>query len=240
MLLATFVFLIPACIIGPFFKRGAFAILKIWGRFALFIFSITVEVEDRNNGSYNNPPYIFINLNQTSLTETFIMAAYTPANFITISNIEYAIIPLVGWIQIALGGIIIIKQNKTKAKKSIERAQEVLKIKKNNMMISIEGKRTEDGELQPYKKGPIVLALANHTPIVPYITIGAYECMPYGSWKIKPGKINLIYDKIVDTNSYNIDDRNKLLSLLRTIAEKELNLKQEVIKNDSRILIHTF
>jgi 1-acyl-sn-glycerol-3-phosphate acyltransferase len=128
-----------------------------------------------------------------------------------------------------MGGIVIIRQNKKQAKLGIEKAKKILR-NKISIGMSIEGQRSEDGSLQQYKKGPIVLALDNHTPVIPIIFKGAYECMPYGEWKIKPGKIKLIYDEKIDTTIYSYYDRGLLIDKLHDIAEKELNIDDKVIK----------
>ena len=55
--------------------------------------------------------------------------------------------------------------------------------------ISIEGKRTEDGALSPYKKGPAALAIDAQCDIVPFLTRGEYALWPRGQWQVRPGHI---------------------------------------------------
>ena len=219
--IVTVILLLPACIIAVFTKKIAFKIIRFWAKGALYILKIKVEVLDKNSGAYPNPAYILLTLNQTSLIETFIVFAYVPLFFVTISNIEYALIPFVGWVQVLMGGVVIIRQNKKQSKQGIESAKKILR-KGISIGMSIEGKRSPDGSIQPYKKGPIILAMDNHTTIVPLIFKDVYERMPYGEWKVKPGKIKFIFGDAIDTKPYNINNRDQLIYKLQDVAKSEI------------------
>src|SRR5262249_53683271 len=61
----------------------------------------------------------------------------------------------------------------------------------SSAVVFPEGTRSRDGTLQPFKKGPFVLAIAAQVPVVPVLCDGAYALMPRGSWSPRPGTVRL-------------------------------------------------
>jgi 1-acyl-sn-glycerol-3-phosphate acyltransferase len=57
-----------------------------------------------------------------------------------------------------------------------------------NMTIYVEGKRSFDGKLLPFKKGPFYLAQECNVPVVPITISGTEAVMPKGRFAIRPGK----------------------------------------------------
>jgi 1-acyl-sn-glycerol-3-phosphate acyltransferase len=55
-----------------------------------------------------------------------------------------------------------------------------------NMTIYVEGKRSFDGKLLPFKKGPFYLAEECHVPVVPITISGTEVVMPKGRFAIRP------------------------------------------------------
>jgi 1-acyl-sn-glycerol-3-phosphate acyltransferase len=87
---------------------------------------------------------------------------------------------------------------------------------------SIEGARSLDGDLLPYKKGPIVLALRGQATIIPMVIRGARAIMPRGEWRLRPGHIEIHLLQSIPTRGLTYDDRDAVLERLRTLAEHAL------------------
>src|ERR1700740_1080950 len=62
-----------------------------------------------------------------------------------------------------------------------------------NMTIYVEGKRSFDGKLLPFKKGPFYLAMECGVPVVPVTIAGTFNLMPKGRFAIKPGVATVIF-----------------------------------------------
>ena len=215
-----FIFLL---LVSTFSHLVAWAIYKHWGKIAYKIFDVTLSIRDDNKGNHIEKPYLYIWLNQSNLAEIFILPQLLPPHF-GIANIEYAAMPLVGWALWPLRYLVVIRQWKRQAKKQIEKA--AARIEKGELCaISIEGARSKDGRLLPYKKGPIVLALKSKATIIPMVMHGGHEVMPLGDWRVKPGHIELHLLKAIPTHDLTYDDRNIVVSKLRALAEHELSLK---------------
>ncbi len=187
----------------------------------LRIFGVRVKVTDRNDGRYGSPPYLYVLLNQTSLIETFIIQHSLPTPFNVLTNIEYALLPFVGWIVWLSGGVVIVRQWARQARRGVEKAAERMRSGRNFYM-SIEGIRTPTPGLNPYKKGAVVLAIKARATIVPIVIHGAREILPYGEWRVRPGEVEVILCPAVPTSDLIYEDRNDLVGRLRLVAESEL------------------
>ena len=60
-----------------------------------------------------------------------------------------------------------------------------------NMTIYVEGKRSFDGKLLPFKKGPFYLAEECKVPVVPITISGTEEVMPKARFGIRPGLVTV-------------------------------------------------
>lgn len=92
-------------------------------------------------------------------------------------------------------------------------------------MISIEGKRSKNGSISPYKKGPAVLAIRSKAKIVPVIIEGTRECFGYGKWFKDERVVTVRLLPAIETEGMTYDDRDELVGRLAHIAERELGKK---------------
>jgi 1-acyl-sn-glycerol-3-phosphate acyltransferase len=176
-------------------------------------------LRDDNRGNPGPPPHLYVWLNQSSLAEVLAFAQLLPP-WHTVANVEYAMMPLLGWAMLPLRNVVIVRQWKWQAKRGIERAAARL-ARGETWLISIEGARTRDGVLLPYKKGPVVLALRSHATIIPMAVHGAHEVMPRGEWRLRPGHIELHLLPSIPTQGLSYEDRDTILARLRILAERE-------------------
>ncbi len=226
----------PACFMAPWKPQTSMKLLRTWAKTMAKAINLQVNVIDRNNlvntidgsrsslsSSGNKTGTLYVHLNQQSLLSVVLYSIALPFYKI-VMNIEFALIPFVGWYPALLGGTTIIRQYPEMAKESLKRVVENLKMGET-YCISIEGKRCgPDGQLSPYKKGPIVLALESQCDIVPFLTMGELRVWPYGKWILTPGgKIDVIILPKISTKGLTIEHRNELVQSLRRSAEYEIS-----------------
>ena len=210
---------IPLLIVSPFSRSAAYALYRHWGQTAGRIFRINVSQRDDNNGELGPNPHLYVWLNQTSLAEALTIQLLPPVY--KIANVEYALMPLIGWTCVLLRDIVIVRQWKKQAKRGIERAAARL-ARGETWAISIEGARSPDGGLLPYKKGPIIMAIGAQATIIPLMTRGGRDVMPRGEWRIRPGHIEMHILKSIPTKGLTLNDRNAVYEQLRQLAEREV------------------
>jgi 1-acyl-sn-glycerol-3-phosphate acyltransferase len=71
-----------------------------------------------------------------------------------------------------------------------------------NMTIYVEGKRSFDGKLLPFKKGPFYLAMECGVPVVPVTIAGTHYAMPKKRFAIRPGTVKVIFHKAIEPKDF--------------------------------------
>jgi len=208
---------VPLLLVSPFSRQAAWAVYRHWGRNTCRIFGITLSLRDDSEAAPG--PCLYVWLNQSSLTEAVAFTQLLP-RWYTINNIEYALMPLLGWAMVLTGNIVIVRQWKWQAKRGVEHAAERLG-RGERWLISVEGARSPDGSLLPYKKGAVVMALRSQATIIPMFVHGAREVMPHGEWRVRRGHVAVHLLKAIPTRGLSYDDRDAVLKQLRTLAERE-------------------
>jgi 1-acyl-sn-glycerol-3-phosphate acyltransferase len=89
-----------------------------------------------------------------------------------------------------------------------------------NMIIYVEGKRSFDGKLLPFKKGPFYLAMECGVPVIPITIVGTHYAMPKARFAIKPAKIQVIFHHPIDPKDFG--NRECLMEKVRSAIEAGL------------------
>lgn len=118
-------------------------------------------------------------------------------------------LPLFGKAATAAGHIVVDRQRRTAALGSYQKAARVLE-RGASAAIFAEGTRSRTGRLQPFKKGPFVLAIAAQIPVVPVFISGAFELMPKGAAWPRPGEVTLRVGEEIPTVGKVYDDRDPM------------------------------
>jgi 1-acyl-sn-glycerol-3-phosphate acyltransferase len=66
----------------------------------------------------------------------------------------------------------------------------------------VEGTRSPDGQLLPFKKGPFYLAMETCAPVVPVTICGTEKLMGKGSLKVRPGTVRVIFHAPLEPGNY--------------------------------------
>jgi len=66
----------------------------------------------------------------------------------------------------------------------------------------VEGTRSPDGRMLPFKKGPFFLAKASGAPCVPVSIYGTETMLRKGSLRIHPGTAHVVFHDPVDPNAF--------------------------------------
>jgi 1-acyl-sn-glycerol-3-phosphate acyltransferase len=206
----------------PFSKQGAHWLGKRWGRILLRIFGVRLRVEDRNKGAYERPPYLFVLMNQTSLLEALIMPVIAPTPINAFLNIEFGLIPFLGWAVWLQGGVMVVRQWPAQARRAAHKANQLLQ-QGNNFGISIEGRRSPTGALLPYKKGPVIMALTTGARIIPLYILGTRQLWPYGEWRLRPGEVTAVLGTPVSLEGRGLEERDLIVAELEALARAELS-----------------
>jgi 1-acyl-sn-glycerol-3-phosphate acyltransferase len=89
-----------------------------------------------------------------------------------------------------------------------------------NMTIYVEGKRSFDGRLLPFKRGPFYLAEECKVPVVPITISGTEKVMPKGRFAIRPGMVTVVFHDAIEPKDFG--DRDCLIAKVRAAINSGL------------------
>lgn len=98
------------------------------------------------------------------------------------------------------------------AQQSVAEARRVLE-KGLHITTFVEGTRSPDGRMLPFKKGPFYLAKETGAPCIPVSIYGTEAMMAKGSLKIRPGTAHVVFHAPVYPDGY--ETREELLEAVR-------------------------
>jgi 1-acyl-sn-glycerol-3-phosphate acyltransferase len=120
------------------------------------------------------------------------------------------------------GYISIDRSNRESAFRSLKRAAEIIR-NGTSVLIFPEGTRSEDGRIQPFKKGGFVLALDAGVPIVPLVVRGTQAIMPKRRLWIRPGPVTLEVLDPIETTVFTRKTKNDLVDLVHRVLSEGLS-----------------
>jgi 1-acyl-sn-glycerol-3-phosphate acyltransferase len=89
-----------------------------------------------------------------------------------------------------------------------------------NMTIYVEGHRSFDGKLLPFKKGPFYLAEACNVPVVPITISGTEDVMPKARFAIRPGMVTVQFHDPIEPSDFG--ERDCLMTKVRAAINNGL------------------
>ncbi len=105
------------------------------------------------------------------------------------------------------------------AQQNARRAAAVL-AKGIHITTFVEGTRSRDGRLLPFKKGPFYLAMETGAPCIPVSISGTERLMRKGSMHVFPGEVRLIFHPPLYPESFS--DRDQLMLAVRAAVASGL------------------
>ena len=197
---------------------AVYGFVRWWLRRLLRLAGVRVNI--RGLEHVPDPPVLFM-ANHQSMLEPVILLTYLPHHVRVFPKKELFRIPIMGHLMRLAGFIPVDRQHPERARRDLSRALEMFP-HRISFLIFPEGTRTRDGRLQPFKRGGFVLAIHAQVPIVPISIWGAYEMLPKGEWRIRPGVVHVVIHPPVTTQGLRVEDRFVLADRVRAIIASAL------------------
>ncbi len=173
--------------------------------------------------------YIFMS-NHISNLDPPIMLPLIPRRSSVMVKKELFSYPLLGTIM-RLGELVPVDRGNRDA--GIAAVRDAVKVIRDglNMTIYVEGKRSFDGRLLPFKKGPFYLAEECNVPVVPITISGTEEVMPKARFSITPGIVTVQFHDPIEPADFG--DRDALMAKVRTVINNGLpeQLRETVVSS---------
>lgn len=119
-----------------------------------------------------------------------------------------------------LGDLVPVDRGNREAGIDAVRDAKVVIEKSLNMLIYVEGKRSFDGKLLPFKKGPFYLAMECGVPVIPMTIVGTHYAMPKTRFAIKPTRVQVIFHTPIEPKDFG--SRDCLMEKVRSTIESGL------------------
>ena len=212
----------PLCVlivITAFLPKGRVLATKLYEFFG-WIGIVLVGVELNIIGAEKIDPkksYVVIG-NHPSTLDIFTHITALPVSIRFLTKTELFRIPIFGRVLKTLGLPRIDRKNaKANFEKINDSINQVIKLG-NSIMIFPEGKRSNQKELLPFKKGAAYIAKDFNLPVIPVVSHNAHNLMVKGKVWLKSGEIKIeILDPIYNVNDYSVDElTSKMESLIKS------------------------
>jgi 1-acyl-sn-glycerol-3-phosphate acyltransferase len=170
-------------------------------------------------------PAVFVS-NHQSWFDIFLLAGLIPLHVRFVSKKELQKVPILGKAMKASGHIFIDRENRQKAFGAYDEVSKAIR-EGLSAIVFPEGTRSRTGELQPFKKGPFVLAIAAQVPVVPTYCAGTFTLLPKGTVRLSPHPIAAHFGEPISTKGMTYEDREKLMRQTREAVERLRNVAGE-------------
>lgn len=202
---------IIAALIGVRSRRGGIydRASHRFGKRLCDINGVRVVVEGRER-LRDDRPCVYI-ANHVSFVDIWVLLRELPGSVRFVFKKELLEVPIFGRALVAAGHIRIDRQNRAAAFAAYDHAAAAIRAG-TSAVVFAEGTRSRDGRLQPFKKGPFVLAIAAQVPVVPVFISGSYALMPPGARYPARGTVTIKVGEALPTAGLDHEDRNLLTS----------------------------
>jgi 1-acyl-sn-glycerol-3-phosphate acyltransferase len=190
-----------------------------WARVIVRVSGVRVQVLGRENVETDRPRIYLTN--HQSFFDIFILLAGLPVDFKFVLKQELMRIPVLGFTMRQARYIAIDRANPRRAVQSMNQAAERIK-SGASVVVFPEGTRSEDGRLQPFKRGGFLLALKSGCEVVPVTIQGSSRIAPKGSLRIRPGRVTVTIGEPVSLAGYGKRDVEGLMERLREAMRAQM------------------
>jgi 1-acyl-sn-glycerol-3-phosphate acyltransferase len=193
--------------------------LFMWGAWAgVWMTGVRVETVGLDRFDHSRS-YIFMT-NHVSNLDPPIQIPLIPRRTSVMVKKELFKVPILGR-AMRMGSLVPVDRgNRDAGIEAVRAAKSVVVEQGVNMTIYVEGKRSFDGKLLPFKKGPFYLAMECGVPVIPITIVGTHYAMPKGRFSIRPGLVKVIFHPPIDAKDFG--SRECLMEKVRAAIDSGL------------------
>jgi 1-acyl-sn-glycerol-3-phosphate acyltransferase len=159
-------------------------------------------------------PCVFMSNHQSFLDGPLLMTVLDRPARVIVKRFVFRV-PVLGLGMRFAGYVPLDKEGAGAGRISIATAAGLIRDRGYSFLIFPEGTRSWDGKMLPLRRGGFFLALQAGTPVVPVTIMGTHELMPRGTWRIRRGRIAIIFHDQVPTTGLSLDDLPDLMEKVR-------------------------
>jgi 1-acyl-sn-glycerol-3-phosphate acyltransferase len=194
---------------------GSISLMYAWGmgitRLGLRVLGLRPTLHGLEHIDRNGQ-YLFLS-NHLSNLDPLMLLPEIPVRVAVFIKRPLLRIPILGYCMRLAGFIPVDRRGDVEAARvSVRRASQVL-ASGVSVVSFVEGTRSPDGRLLPFKKGPFYLAMESQRPIIPVSIHGTETMMRKGSLAIHPGQAHIVFHAPILPANY--PGRDALMAAVR-------------------------
>jgi 1-acyl-sn-glycerol-3-phosphate acyltransferase len=216
-LLFSALVVIFSILISPRFASRVIA--SSWGRLLARLTPISVAVEGVEN-TRRERSYVVV-CNHQSAVDILVVYGWLKLDLKWVIKQELRKVPGLGIGCEKVGHIFVDRKNPDRARRDIEKALDRLG-DGIGILFFVEGTRSRDGKLLPFKKGAFRTAIEQQLPILPVTLTGTRDILPSGSLKPFPGSTRMIIHPAIETAGMNREQTEELMNQAKNTISSAL------------------
>jgi 1-acyl-sn-glycerol-3-phosphate acyltransferase len=171
-------------------------------------------------------PALFV-CNHTSTIDMWVGAWLCPFGGCGVAKKEIVFIPFFGQAYLLSGHLLVDRGNRKRAITSMARAAKLVKKHRLSLWMWPEGTRSDDGRLQPMKKGFVHLAIATRLPVVPVVFHDAdLLWSPHRTFGLTSGDLRIEILDPIDTSNWTTETSSEHAQELWNRFDEALGARQ--------------
>jgi len=210
--------------ISPFDRNGNVVhyIGKFWSLLNIYLSGtrLTIKGTERINKGHT---YIVMS-NHQSLVDTWALIGKLPLQLRWTIKSAVKKMPVFGYALERMGHIYVGEKKRKQRDLTLQKALKKLK-KGLSVVIYPEGTRSNDGYLQRFHKGGVIIAMRSGVPILPVTINGSRFVLPKGTLALMPGKIEIIVGESIDSGMFGENGKDQLIARVKSVIQQNLDLK---------------
>jgi 1-acyl-sn-glycerol-3-phosphate acyltransferase len=152
--------------------------------------------------------YIFC-INHVSLLDLFVVFQSIPYFHRSFQDESHFKIPVYGGCITVFGQVPVRRRDKEFNARAFEQAAEMIR-SGDSFVVFPEGHRTRDGRLGTFYPGGFRLAAQAGVPVVPMALKGLRNVCPAGDWRIRPGRVDVIFGEPIPHDAGDAEELARL------------------------------
>lgn len=201
-------------LVSPFDRtaRRQHACARFWSRLILWTSLVRLRVRNLEEVDWARA-YVVV-ANHQSYIDTAVVFAALPTQFRIMAKASVFAIPFLGWHLRRTGNLPASRRKPYQAAKRLLEAASFIR-QGHSLVVFPEGGRNLELTVGEFKTGVFLTAIRAGVPVVPLTIRGSRAVLPPYSWHIRPGTIEVIVGRPVETHSFTEDQVQELSTLVR-------------------------
>ena len=186
---------------------------RIWGKLIIFFSFIPIRIDGLDNLNRADN-YIFC-ANHGSMFDVPILFHSLPYWLVPIAKIEVKRIPILGLVMNAGGHIFVDRSNHERAISSMRKAKDELLKGEKSIMLFPEGSRSKGGDIKPFKRAGLVIAIESGISVVPIAIINSHKLHKKGTLTVTRSNIHVKIGEPIVVNKLKPDNKKQFPHYVR-------------------------